>query len=323
MEGYRRRKSIFSKEFLLSNIIYVIVILFIIVMALVSDRFLTGKNMINILTQSTVLMALCIGMALTMITQGIDMSMGSLLFLSAAVMQFCGKKLGWSAPAMCAAGLVVGTAVGTLNGVIAAKLHVYPLLTTLATMYACRGLGLCITGGGTGLMPMSWGNLTSHKLLGIPAQVYIVILIAILFQIFLTCTGFGRHIFAVGDSEKTAREKGINITAVKIFVYAASGFMAAVAGIISSSQVVSVPANLGNNQETMAIIAAVLGGTSLFGGKGSTFPCALIGALIMSCISNSLVLLGAPPNAYNVVYACVIFFVVFIDTIKSKILKVR
>lgn len=321
MQGYGRGRKFFSKEFLLSNIIYIAAIAFILVMSLISDRFLTRNNIINLFTQSTVLMSLCIGMALTMLTRGIDMSLGSLLFLCAAVMQYCGKKLGWSSPAMCAAGLATGAFVGMLNGVIAAKLQIYPLLTTLATMYACRGVGLLITGGGTGLMPMSWGSLTTFRVLGIPSQVFVVLLIAILFQIFLRTTSFGRHIYAVGDSEKTAREKGINITGVKIFVYMMSGLMAGVAGIISSSQVVSVPANLGTNQETMAIIAAVLGGTSLFGGKGSTFPCALIGALIMSCISNSLVLLGASPNAYNVVYACVIFFVVLMDTIKARTLN--
>jgi len=321
VEGLNRKKGFFSREFLLSNIIYIAALAFILTMSLVNDRFLTGRNIINLFTQSTVLMALSIGMALAMITRGIDMSLGSLLFLCAAVMQFCGKKLGWTSPAMCAAGLLTGTLVGVLNGVIAAKLQVYPLLTTLATMYACRGLGLLITGGGTGLMPMSWGKLTSFKLMGIPSQVFIVLLIAILFQIFLTSTSFGRRIYAVGDSEKTARDKGINITAIKVFVYAAAGLMAGVAGIVSSSQVVSVPANLGANQETMAIIAAVLGGTSLFGGKGSTFPCALIGALIMSCISNSLVLLGAAPNFYSVVYACVIFFVVLMDTIRAKVMK--
>ena len=315
------RRRVFSREFMLSNAIYFVAVAFILVMSFVSDRFLTGKNIVNLFAQSTVLMALCVGMALTMLTRGIDMSLGSLLFLCAAVMQYCGKKLGWGAPAMCLTGLAVGTLVGILNGVIAAKLHVYPLLTTLATMYACRGLGLMITGGGTGLMPMSWGKLTSYKILGIPSQVYIVIAIALLFQLFLRETGFGRKVFAVGDSEKTAIEKGVNITAVKIFVYAASGFMAGVAGIISSSQVVSVPSNLGTNQETLAIIAAVLGGTSLFGGKGSTFPCALIGALIMSCISNALVLLGAPPNAYSVVYASVIFFVVLMDTVKARVVK--
>lgn len=314
-------KTFSFRTFLLSNIIYIAAIIFVAIMSFVSDRFLTGKNIINLFTQSTVLMALSTGMALTMITQGIDMSLGSLLFLCAAVMQFCGKKLGWNAGAMCLAGLTTGVLVGVLNGFIAAKLRVYPLLTTLATMYACRGLGLVITGGGTGLMPMFWGKLTTFKILGIPAQVYVVILIGILFQIFLTRTSFGRHVFAVGDSEKTAREKGVNITAVKVFVYASAGLMAGVAGIVSSSQVISVPANLGTNQETMAIIAAVLGGTSLFGGKGSTFPCALIGALIMSCISNALVLMGAVPNAYNVVYACVIFFVVLMDTIKAKVLS--
>lgn len=318
MNMTKRRKRFFTFELLLSNVIYIAVVFFIIAMSIISDRFLTLKNIANLFTQSAVLMALSTGMALTMLTQGIDMSLGALLFLCAAVMQFCGKKLGWSALPMCLAGLTTGTLVGILNGLIAAKLRVYPLLTTLATMYACRGMGLLITGGGTGMMPMFWSKLTSQKLFGISVQVYIVVLIAIFFQLFLNHTSFGRQIYAVGDSEKTAREKGINIVRVKVFVYASAGFMAGIAGIISSSQVISVPANLGTNQETMAIIAAVLGGTSLFGGKGSTFPCSLIGALIMSCISNSLVLLGAPANAYNVVYACVIFVVVLLDTLKAK-----
>ena len=318
MTDRNHRRRVLSKEFLLSNAIYFAVVAFIVIMSLTSEKFLTSKNVINLFKQSAVLMSLTIGMALTMLTQGIDMSLGSLLFLCAAVMQFCGKKLEWTPPAMCVAGLCTGMVVGLLNGIIAAKLQVYPLLTTLAMMYACRGIGLIITGGGTGMMPMAWGALTTQKIWGIPAQVLVVLCISVLFQAFLSMTGFGRRIYAVGDSEKTAREKGINITAVKLFVYAASGFMAGVAGIISSSQVVSVPANLGNNQETMAIIAAVLGGTSLFGGKGSTFPCALIGALIMSSISNALVLVGAPPNAYNVVYACVIFVVVLMDTLKAR-----
>lgn len=317
----KHRKRFLNSYTLLSNVIYIAAILFIIVMSLISDRFLTGKNIANLFTQSTVLMALSTGMALTMLTQGIDMSMGALLFLCAAVMQYCGKKLNWGALPMCAAGLTVGTLVGMVNGLVAAKLRVYPLLTTLAMMYVCRGTGLLITGGGTGMMPMFWGKLTSHKFLGISVQVYIVVFIAILFQLFLNYTAFGRQIYAVGDSEKTAREKGIDVVRVKVFVYAAAGFMAGIAGIISSSQVISVPANLGTNQETMAIIAAVLGGTSLFGGKGSTFPCAPIGALIMSCISNSLVLLGAPANAYNVVYACVIFIVVLLDTFKARMIK--
>ena len=129
---------------------------------------------------------------------------------------------------MCLAG-PLRIAVGMLNGLLAAKLQIYPLLTTLAMMYACRGLGLVITGGGTGLMPMSWGKLTTFRVLGIPSQVYIVLLVAMLFQVILKRTAFGRHIFAVGDSEKTAKEKGINATKVKVFVYSASGFMAGAA----------------------------------------------------------------------------------------------
>jgi len=318
MEKRTDMKKFLSREFWLKNSIYVAVIIFIIIMSLTNNKFLVPKNIINIFTQSSVLMILSIGMTLTLITKGIDMSVGSVMFLSAAVMQYCGTRLGFSIPAMCLMGILTGTFVGLINGVIAAKLNVYPLLTTLATMYACRGLGLEITGGGAALMPIAWGDLISAKLLGIPIQVYIAILLAILVQIFLNNTQFGRHIFAVGDSQKAAHEKGINIFAVKTFVYAASGFMCGVASIISSSQVMSAPSNMGSGQEFFAIIASVLGGASLFGGKGTTFPGCLIGALIMATISNSLVLTKASANLYSVVYACVIFAVVLLDTIKNK-----
>lgn len=319
--NYLSGKHYASKEFWLSNAIYFAAVIFIVVMSLISDRFLTPKNIINLFTQSAMLMILSVGMSLAMITKGIDMSIGALMFLCAVIMQYCAREFGFSMFLMGLSGVIVGLLIGSLNGLITAKLGVYPLLTTLAVMYACRGIGLRITGGRTAMMPLEWGKLTTFKVLSIPIQVYIAIAIAILIQIIIKKTSFGRQIFAVGDSQKTALEKGISVTRVKIVVYAASGFMAALAGIISSSQVMSVPANMGANQEFFAIIASVLGGTSLFGGKGSIFPGCLVGAVIMSSISNSLVLLGAPPNSYSVVYACVIFLVVLLDTIKQKAIK--
>lgn len=305
-------------EFLLNYGIYLAVILFVIVMAFVSDNFLKTRNIINIFTQSSVLMILCIGMSLTMLTKGIDMSVGAVMFLSAAVMWHVNRTYDLSLPAMCAVGILVGLCVGVINGIIAAKLNVYPLLTTLATMYACRGLGLSITGSGAALMPMAWGDLITVKVLGIPVHSIAAIALAVLVQIFLKLTPFGRKIFAVGDSQKTAYEKGIPVTWVKIFVYAMSGLMCGIASIISSSQTMGATASMGDGIEFMAMIAAVMGGTSMAGGKGSVFPGCLIGAIIMSTISNSLVLLKAPPNAYSVVYALVIFVVVLLDTIRSR-----
>jgi ribose transport system permease protein len=305
-------------EFLLNYGIYVAVCIFVIIMSIVSDKFLTTRNIVNIFTQSSVLMIVCIGMSLTMLTKGIDMSVGAVMFLSAAVMWFANKTWDISLPMMCVLGLLVGTSVGVINGVIAAKLNVYPLLTTLATMYACRGLGLSITGSGAALMPMAWGDLISAKVLGIPVHSIAAVLLAVLVQIFLKMTPFGRKIFAVGDSQKTAHEKGIPVTGVKIFVYAMSGLMCGIASIISSSQTMGATASMGDGTEFMAMIAAVMGGTSMAGGKGSVFPGCLIGAVIMSTVSNSLVLLKAPPNAYSVVYAAVIFVVVLLDTIRSR-----
>ena len=315
---YFNGKRFITKEFWLSNAVYFVAAVFVVVMSLLSDRFLTQKNIINLFTQSAMLMILSMGMSLAMITKGIDMSIGAVMFLCAVVMQYFARSLGTNMLLTALSGIVVGLIIGAINGAIAAKLRVYPLLTTLGVMYVCRGIGLRVTGGRSVMMPLVWGKLTTFKVLGVPVQVYVAIAIAVVVQILVKKTSFGRRIFAVGDSEKTAHEKGINIVSVKILVYSVSGFMAALAGIISSSQVMSVPANMGANQEFFAIIASVLGGTSLFGGKGNIFPGCLIGAVIMSSISNSLVLLGAPPSSYSVVYACVIFLVVLMDTIKQK-----
>jgi ribose/xylose/arabinose/galactoside ABC-type transport system permease subunit len=189
-------------------------------------------------------------------------------------------------------------------------------------MNAARGLGLMITKGGAAMMPPEWGKITQTKIFEIPIMIIVAILIGIIVQVFLAQTSLGRHIFAVGDNEKTAHEKGLSQKRVKIFVYTMSGMLCGIAAILSTSQVMSAPATMGNGQDFYCIIASVLGGCSLFGGKGSIVPGVLIGALIMSVISNSLVIMGAPPNLYSIVYALVIFIVVLLDAIKTKRIKV-
>lgn len=319
-DGTGLRQKIFNKNFFLTNSLYIAIIVFIVFLSIMSNKFLTAKNIISIFNQSSILLIISIGMALCIITKGIDMSVGGLLFLAGAIMFWCGKQ-GFPPVVMIVLGVGAVTGLGMVNGIVAAKFKIYPLLSTLATMNVARGLGMMITKGGSAQMPSGWGDIAQQKIGDIPMTIIVAIGIGVVVQIFLSNTGFGRHIFAVGDNEKTAHEKGLNISKVKIFVYTMSGFLCGIAAIISTSQVRAAPATMGVGQDFYCIIAAVLGGCSLFGGKGSVMPGVLIGALIMSIISNSLVVLGAPPNMYSVVYALVIFVVVLLDAIKAKRIK--
>lgn len=304
-----------NRDFWLDNSFYIVAVLFIIIFGITNPQFLMLKNIINVLTQSSTLIIIGIGMTLALITKGIDMSVGSILFVCAATMQVTNKEFGLGIVPMIIISVIVGIIFGFINGLIVASLKVYPLLPTLATMYTFRGIGLMICGGGSSTMPMSWAVVNSIKLFKlIPLHVIIAIALAVLVQIFLNETSVGRHIYAVGDSEKTSNEKGINVFGIKILVYTISGFCCGVAAIISSAQSMSVPISLGQGIEFNAIIAAVLGGASLFGGKGSTAPGIIIGAIIMSLMSNVLVILGASAYLYTVVYALVIFVVVLLDS---------
>ena len=318
--GAQLKRKIFSKDFLLSNLLYIGIIIFIIILAVIVPKFLTPKNIINIFTQSSVLLLMSTGMALCIITKGIDMSVGGLLFFAAAMI-YLFHSMGLPPALAAILGVACVTGLGAVNGLVAAKFKIYPMLSTLAMMNVVRGIGMMITGAGSAHMPLEWGKIAQLKLGEIPVHLILSIGIAVVIQIMLTSTQFGRHIYAVGDNQKTAHEKGINIKRVKIFAYTMSGCLCGIAAIISTSQVMSAPASLGLGQDFYCIIAAVLGGCSLFGGRGTIMPGVLIGTLIMSVISNALVLLGAPPNMYSVVYALVIFVVVLLDAAKALRIK--
>lgn len=317
---FRTLKSRFGADFWIANSVYAAILVLIIVLSVMYPKFRSTRNIINLFSQSSTLLIVSMGMALCIITKGIDMSVGGIVFLSAAVMQVMGKA-GYSPILMALGGVLAGTAMGALNGIIAATLKLYPLLSTLAIMNAARGLGMLVTGGGAALMPADWGKIAQLKIARIPVHVFVAIGIAVAIQVFLNKTRFGRHIYAVGDSEKTANEKGLSVKGVKFFVYTASGCLCGIAAIVSSSQVMGAPSTLGTGIDFYAIIAAVLGGCSLFGGKGTVFPGVMVGALIMSVISNALVITGASPNMYPIVYALVIFLVVLLDAI--KVIKMR
>jgi len=307
-----------TSEFWYSNFFYIVALTFIAGFGIANPKFLQGANIANIFAQSSVMIIMSIGMGLALITKGMDMTVGSTLFLCAVVAQMANKNLGIGMFGMMLVSILVGAAAGVVNGLIVSTFNIYPLLPTLAMMFVYRGLALIIGGGGRTIMPMFWSKIIGIRIWLVPVHVFVAIGLVIIVQILLNNTKTGRYIYALGDSEKTCIEKGIPVRKIKILIYTLSGIMCGIAAIVFSAQAMSVPASTGSGMEFKCVIAATLGGIGMNGGKGSVAPGVIIGSLIMSVISNVLVILSASAYIYTVVYALVILFVVLIDTLKNR-----
>ncbi len=319
MTQSKLKNTLTSKSFWLGNIVYIAVVLAFIVFAFMNPLFISRDNLLSLVKQSCTMIIVGIGMTMCMLTRGIDLSVGSIMYVSAVGM-YIAMDMWETLPigVVILVGMAIGIAIGLLNGFLVAALKVYALLPTLATMYAFRGIGLSIAGKSVSQMPMKWTALVGANWLGIPVYIFVTLALTIAAQIFLNRTALGRRIYATGDNERMAREKGINTFGVKLFVYAMSGLMAALAAVLSSAMTMQASFTLGDGFEFKVITAAVLGGVSLNGGRGTVLPGVIVGALILSFISNLLVLMKANPYSYDMVYALVIFAVVVLDTIKVR-----
>lgn len=314
----KQLKNSLNAAFILKNAVYIMLIIVAVVLSLTVDIFFTVQNLVNILIAASPIYLLCMGMSLAMMTKGIDMSIGSIIYASASVAFFVFERGGSMALAL-AGMLVMGILLGLINGLLAGKIPVYPMLTTLATMYIFRGVGRMISGGATAIMPAQWGKIATLNIFGIPFPIVLALVAGLFLQFIMVWTKFGRFVLAVGDNERTAVEKGVNIFKIKVAVYTITGLCCALAGMIMTSQVMSAPSTLGSGKDFEVIIAAVLGGISLVGGKGNIFPGALIGSIIYAGISNALVLTKADPYSYTMVYAIVIFAFILVDTLSGKV----
>jgi len=320
-------RGISSKDFWLSNIVYIALMIFIIVFGVLYPNFVKPQNILNIFTQSCTLILVGIGMTMALITRGIDLSVGATLYFSALIMYMVGGVLDLPVSVMILLGSLIGLVIGMLNGLLVGVLKIFPLLPTLAMQFIIRGLGITImlnvTHATRSIMPMKWGAIISTKLAGIPVYLYVTIIVAVVMQLLLSNTQIGRNIYAVGDNAQVAMQKGINIFRTKFFVHSMCGLMAGIAAVVSSGQAMDVSYATGEGFEFKVVTACVLGGVGLKGGKGSVVPGVIVGALLLSVISNVLVILKASVYSYDVAYALVIFVVVLLDTIKIKTVSGR
>ncbi|MCY8935493.1 ABC transporter permease [Peribacillus frigoritolerans] len=294
-----------------------LVLLFIVITVL-NPSFMEPNNILNLLRQTSINALIAFGITFIILTGGIDLSVGSILALSSALM--AGMMVSGLDPILAIlAGILLGAIMGVINGILVSKGKMAPFIVTLATMTIFRGLTLVytdgkpITGIGDSVMFQMLGR---GYFLGVPVPAVVMIIAFMILWFLLHKTSFGRKTYAIGGNERASRISGIKVDRVKVAIYGLAGTMAAIAGAILTSRLNSAQPTAGQSYEMDAIAAVVLGGTSLSGGKGRLFG-TLVGVLIIGTLNNGMNLLGVSSFYQQVVKGAVILIAVLLDRKKS------
>lgn len=287
-------------------------LLLVVVLSTLSESFLTVSNILNIARQVSINAVIAAGMTFVILTGGIDLSVGSVLAYSGAIMA---GLLSTGKPVVLSiiAGLALGAILGLVNGIVITKGKVQPFIATLGMLTIARGATLVYTDGRpiTGL-PDAFVWLGAGEVLRVPVPVIIMTLVFTASYLILTQTVLGRYVYAIGGNEEAARLSGVNVTFYKSLVYAISGLTSAISAVILTARLNSAQPTAGVAFELDAIAAVVLGGTTLAGGEGSIGG-TLLGAFIIGVINNGLNLLNVNPFYQQVVKGLVILLAVLLD----------
>jgi ribose transport system permease protein len=297
------------------------VALFIVVLAVfgsLSDRFLDVQNFTNILIQASHIAILGIGMTFVLLTAGIDLSVGAVMYLSVALL---GIYLADASPILAVpAMMAVGALFGLVNAFFVVRLRVAAFIVTLATLFIGRGLALWVTETRMVFYKDQILSLARAEFMGIPWAIWVFAIVFAVAWIVLNHTPFGRQVYAVGENPDAAAKAGINVPLVLTTVYAMSGACAGIAGFVSITQVGAAASSFAMEKEFAAVAASVLGGVSLFGGRGGVAG-TVFGAVLIQTVQNGLVIVNADPYIYPLVTSSIIFVAVFVDSQRSRILE--
>ncbi|MGC8527447.1 ABC transporter permease [Acidiphilium sp.] len=314
---------------------FVALIVIMALFAFLSPAFLTWSNIITVLVQSSINGLLAIGMTFVIVSGGIDLSVGSIAGLCGMIVgalidvglpvPFLGVVIYPHAWAAVAIALAAGALIGAINGFVITRMKVAPFIATLGMLYIARGIALLSNNGST------FPFLDGHKALGnrgfpwlgnglllhIPVPIWLLVIASVVATGIAERTKFGRHVYAIGGNERAAALSGVRVLVVRARVHVISGVLAALAGIVIAAQLDSAGAAAGTGYELNAIAAAVLGGTSLMGGKG-TIGGSVIGALVIAVLVDGLILLGVSDFWQMIITGFVIVLAVAIDQVQFR-----
>jgi ribose transport system permease protein len=281
--------------------------------AALTPGFCTLQNLLNVLVQSSAVAVVAVGMTFVLLTAGIDLSVGSVMFLCGTIAGSLVVRAGWPVPAVLPAMLAVGLLCGLTTGLLITRLRMAPFVVTLAMLFVARGLGLWITETRAINLPETFLQLADARIAGVPSPILILALVLAAAQLILWQTPFGRQLYAVGNDPAVAKKAGVHVDRVLLWVYMVSGICAAIGSMITLAQLAAVSPNMGQGRELDVIAAAVLGGTSLFGGRGSAIG-SVLGAVLVETVRNGLNLIDADPYIYPVITGAIILLAVLLDS---------
>lgn len=299
-------------------------VLLIVVFLIFSPKFGTMSNWSNILTQITINSIIAVGMTFVILMGGIDLSVGSVLALSAVVSAtiLVSKSMPTSAAILLSilASLGIGIIIGFLNGAITERWKIHSFVITLGMMNIARGAALEYTHAETiyGL-PTVFVKFGSTQILGfIPAIFIVALILVIIGRFILTRTVFGRFVYTIGNNEEAVRLSGHNTSVYKVIAFAICGLMAGISGVIYIARISVANAGIGSGYELNAIAAVIIGGTSFSGGKGSMTG-TFLGACLIGVLNNGLILMGVSTFIRQMIVGLVLIVAVIIDTYRRKI----
>ena len=298
-------------------------ILFVVIFVgfgIASEPFLSVQSFENIVKQASFVGIVAIGLTFVMLTGGIDLSVGTNMYVSTVVAGLLMAEYDVSPWLAFLACLATGAAFGAVNAFLIVRLGMVPFIVTLGTLVAGRGFGLQLTESRGVMLPNDMLRFGSGDLFGIPNPILVFLTVAVLAQILLSSTPLGRHIYAVGADAKAAEKAGIGKGRTVASAYLICGCCAGLGGFVGVSQLGIVNAGFGEFAELLAIAAAVLGGTSLFGGVGSVLPGTVLGAVLIQMVQSGLVFLRVDIYLQPLIQAFIIFVAVILDSVRNAIL---
>jgi rhamnose transport system permease protein len=290
----------------------------LVVLAFQSDRFFTADNLLNQGRLMAEVGLVALAMTFVIVTGGIDLSVGSILGLVAILLGVFWQKLGIPLPLAMVLGILVGGLAGLGNGIIITRFGVPPLIATLATLALYRGLAEGISQARSVRGYPEWFfTLGQGELFGVPVQLWIFAILAIAAAVILGLSTFGRATYAIGSNAVASRFSGLSVDRALLLIYTASGLVAGLAAVIFVSRVSTTRSDMGTGLELDVITAVVLGGTSIFGGRGTVIG-TLLGLVLMQALKNGLALAGVKGDGTIVVIGAVLIGTILISNVFSK-----
>ena len=321
-----RRGRLMRSDAVQRLLAFAALIVIIIIFSLLTPNFLQFDNAIGILLATTVNGILALGVTFVIISGGIDLSIGTVMTLAAVITAVTITELHFPVPVGIAAGIATGALAGLVNGTFVAKLKIPSFIATLGMLNVAKGLALVVSG----LKPIYFNDTPefNHAAMGsvvgtvipgldIPNLVLVLFGMAIVASLILSRTILGRFTFALGSNEEAARLSGVNVDVWKMAVFTVCGLFTGVAGVLIGARLNSAQPSLGQGYELDAIAAAVIGGTSLSGGEGSILG-TVIGAFIISTLTNGLRILSVPQEWQTVVTGGIVIVAVYLDIVRRR-----